>query len=139
VLTLPSVNTNNVGQYSLAATNPLGGTVSPAALVSLIDVAAWGGTFGQGSQDVIPYPPLPANLTNIIAVAAGAGNGMALRSNGTVFVWGDNSSGQTNVPAAASNVVAIACGSSHCLVLRADGTVVGWVTMSTARQPRHPH
>jgi alpha-tubulin suppressor-like RCC1 family protein len=47
-------------------------------------------------------------------------------AGGTVFAWGDNGAGQTNVPAGLSNVVAIASGDYHSLALRADGTVVAW-------------
>jgi len=36
---------------------------------------------------------------------------MALNSNDTVVVWGDNGSGQTNVPAGLTNIIAIAAGS----------------------------
>ena len=73
-------------------------------------------------------PPLPAALTNgnIVAVAAGALHQMALRDDGSVFAWGDNSSGQTNVPPSATNVIAIAAGQNHSLALRVDGLVIGW-------------
>jgi len=72
--------------------------------------------------------PLPAAVTNgnIVAVAAGGLHQLALRDDGTVFAWGSNNSGQTNVPPGATNVIAIAAGTSHSLALRADGTVVGW-------------
>jgi trimeric autotransporter adhesin len=69
---------------------------------------------------------VPAGLSNAVAIAAGYGDSLALRSNGTVVAWGYNSSGQTNVPAGLSNVVAIAAGAEHCLALRTNGTVVGW-------------
>ncbi|MGO8678866.1 MAG: hypothetical protein ACLQVX_23725 [Limisphaerales bacterium] len=68
----------------------------------------------------------PAGLSNVVAIAAGLAHGMALRADGTVAVWGDNSVGQTNTPFALNNVVAIAAGDAHCLALRADGTVDGW-------------
>ena len=51
---------------------------------------------------------------------------LALRSDGTVAAWGDNSSGQTTVPAGLSNVVAMAGGNYHSLALRSDGTVAAW-------------
>ncbi len=62
----------------------------------------------------------------MVAVAAGGGHSLALRNDGSVIAWGDNSDGQTNVPAAATNVVSIAAGETHSLALRADGTVVAW-------------
>ena len=51
---------------------------------------------------------------------------LALKADGTVVGWGDNSYGQTNIPAGLTNVVAIAAGDYHSLALKADGTVVGW-------------
>jgi hypothetical protein len=63
-----------------------------------------------------------------VAIAAGSLHNLALRSNGTVFAWGDNSSGQRNVPAELTNVVAIAAGAGHSLALKRDGTITGWGT-----------
>ena len=73
---------------------------------------------------------VPAGLSNIIAIAAGGFKGgshnLALRSNGTVVVWGANNWGQTNLPPSATNVVAITASGGHSLALRANGTIVGW-------------
>jgi hypothetical protein len=52
---------------------------------------------------------------------------LALKSDGSVLAWGDNSYGQTNVPLPAQNgVVAIAAGGRHNLVLKTNGSVVAW-------------
>jgi YD repeat-containing protein len=80
-------------------------------------VVAWGNN-DYGQTDV------PADLKNVIAVAAGDGQSLALRADGTVVAWGR--SYQTAVPAGLSNVIAVAAGSYHSLALRADGTVVAW-------------
>jgi len=71
---------------------------------------------------------VPTDLSNIVAIAAGANYSLALRGDGTVAAWGDNSHGQLNVPAGLTNVVAISArGSAFSnLALRSDGTVVGW-------------
>jgi alpha-tubulin suppressor-like RCC1 family protein len=60
------------------------------------------------------------------AVAAGVGHSLALKAEGTIAVWGDNSHGQLNTPPSATNVVAIAAGDYHSLALKADGTVLAW-------------
>jgi Regulator of chromosome condensation (RCC1) repeat/FG-GAP-like repeat len=61
------------------------------------------------------------------SIAGGYSHSLALRSNGSVVAWGNNSLGQTTVPAtAASGVVAIAAGDTHNLALKADGSVVTW-------------
>jgi hypothetical protein len=69
---------------------------------------------------------IPANLSNVVAISAGAAHNIALRSDGTVVAWGLNIYGQTNVPVGLSNVVAIAAGGWHNLALKSDGTVVAW-------------
>ena len=42
---------------------------------------------------------------------------LALKADGTVAAWGDNTYGQTNVPAGLTNVTAISGGGSHCMAL----------------------
>jgi trimeric autotransporter adhesin len=51
---------------------------------------------------------------------------VALRGDGKVFAWGDNTYGQTNVPSGLSNVVAVAAGVAHSLALLTNGTLVAW-------------
>jgi alpha-tubulin suppressor-like RCC1 family protein len=62
----------------------------------------------------------------VVAIAAGFEHCLALRRDGTVVVWGNNESGQTNVPPSLTNVVAIAAGMDSSLALKADGTLVAW-------------
>lgn len=69
---------------------------------------------------------VPAGLSNVTAIAAGAGHALALKADGIVVAWGDDSYGQTNVPAGLSNVVAIAAGADHSLALTADGRLMSW-------------
>ena len=68
----------------------------------------------------------PADVTNVVALAAGDSHCVALKADGTVVAWGGNYSGQTNVPADLMNVVSVAAGSTHSLALRRDGTVAIW-------------
>ena len=58
---------------------------------------------------------VPPNLTNAVAITAGQSHSLALRADGTVVAWGDNSFGQTNTPPGLINVVAIAAGGNHNL------------------------
>ncbi len=62
-------------------------------------VWAWGGNqFGQiGNNTVtnsVEVPTQVLNLSNVIAIAAGNRHNVALRSDGTVWVWGRNVEGQ---------------------------------------------
>jgi len=70
--------------------------------------------------------PVPADLSGVVAIAAGGQFALALTADGRVRAWGDNSAGQTDVPVGLRDVRAIAAGSAHALALRADGSVVGW-------------
>lgn len=84
-------------------------------------VVAWDGTYNSTYAT-----NAPANVSNVVAVAAGLIHDLALRADGKVIAWGNNSYGQTNVPVNATNVVAIAANYYHNLVQRADGTVIAW-------------
>jgi hypothetical protein len=65
-------------------------------------------------------------LSNIVAVAAGSHHALALADNGTVFAWGNDYYGQTDVPASVSNAVAIAAGEDNSIALLADGSIKAW-------------
>ncbi|HVR34716.1 MAG TPA: immunoglobulin domain-containing protein, partial [Methylomirabilota bacterium] len=89
--------------------------VAPAS-----SVFAWGANGSQ--QSAVPI----GLVTNVVAVAAGLNHSLALKDDGTVVGWGDNSLGQASPPFGLTDVVAIAAGRSHSLALRGNGTVVGW-------------
>jgi hypothetical protein len=84
--------------------------------------------FGDSFTDATNYGSrdVPAGLSGINAIAIGARFALALKSDGTVVAWGDNSKGQLNVPSGLSGVIAISAGGFHALALRSDGTVVAW-------------
>jgi alpha-tubulin suppressor-like RCC1 family protein len=87
-------------------------------------------------------------LTGISAVAAGGSHSLAVKSNGTVYSWGSNSSGQlgvdngkkgvsmsttpvqvkdpTDSTGNLTRVISIAAGSTHSVGLKSDGSVWTW-------------
>jgi hypothetical protein len=65
-----------------------------------------------------------------LAIAAGGGHSLALKSDSTVVAWGVNQFGQLGVPPGLTNVVAIAAGNGPSWAVKADGTVVGSVPVS---------
>jgi hypothetical protein len=65
---------------------------------------------------------VPQSATNVVAIAAGYGHCLALKSDGTVVAWGYSSDGETALPGDLKNVVGIAAGGYHSLALVWDGT-----------------
>jgi alpha-tubulin suppressor-like RCC1 family protein len=83
-------------------------------------------------------------LTGVIAIAAGEYHSVALKSDGTVWAWGDNTYGQigdsTSTPGYATpvqvtgvegdgfltGITTIAVGAYHNLARKSDGTVYAW-------------
>ncbi|MFH1980584.1 MAG: CARDB domain-containing protein, partial [Pseudomonadota bacterium] len=102
----------------------------------------WGRDFpdlygGEGGPTYHTIPVQKSNLSAVIAIAGGSDHTITLKSDGTVWSWGDNDFGQLGDgrrdespdPVQASNltdVVAIAAGEFHSLALRSDGTVWAW-------------
>src|SRR4051794_16137269 len=84
-----------------------------------VNVWVWGDN-GDGLTNV------SVDLTNAIAISAGARHCLALKADGTVVAWGDNSYGQCNVPAGLGNVVTVSAGDIGSVALRADGTMALW-------------
>jgi hypothetical protein len=133
---LPAVQTNDAGSYTVVVSNELGAVTSaPPAVLTVSGtipqgvVVAWGagtkvGTdFLDSGQSIVPV----AAQSGIAAMAGGTAHSAALTKNGSVVVWGHDAYGQRNVPVAArSDVVAIAAGGWHMLALRSNGAVVAW-------------
>ncbi|WP_068468395.1 PKD-like domain-containing protein [Candidatus Protochlamydia phocaeensis] len=107
----------------------------------------WGAnTLGQLGNGTNTSSNLPVQvgggtpLTDVIAIAGGYTQSLAVRSDGTVWAWGGNSNGQlgngtntdSNLPVQVgggtplTDVIAIAGGNEHSLALRSDGTVWAW-------------
>jgi len=105
-------------------------------------VWSWGqntsGQLGDGGQ--VDRPRTPAQvpgLTGIVQVAAGDTHSLALRNDGTVWAWGENSAGQLGdgtttdryLPvrvAGLTGVTRIAGGDRHSLAIIALGEVAAW-------------
>ena len=61
-----------------------------------------------------------------MAIGAGEYHSLAVKADGTVRAWGDNSQDQCSLPPGLTNIVAVAGGGAHSLALAADGSVIAW-------------
>lgn len=59
-------------------------------------------------------------------VSAGFRHTCALKADGTVVCWGDNTYGQADVPAGLTSVAQVIAGGSHTCALKAEGIVACW-------------
>jgi alpha-tubulin suppressor-like RCC1 family protein len=122
------------------------------ALKSDGTVWAWGhniyGQLGDGtttsrSTPVQVLTSEGVGLSGVIAISSGYDNCFVLKSDGTVWAWGDNTFWAlgdgtrvqyrstpvqvlTSEGVGLSGVIAISSGNDHCLVLKSDGTVWAW-------------
>lgn len=87
---------------------------------------------GEGSGS-FATPRQATGLSGVIAVDAGVGHSLALKSNGTVWAWGNNTDGElgigtntnSNVPVAVAlpGAIAVSAGANTSAVLLTDGTI----------------
>ncbi|MGN6755382.1 MAG: RCC1 domain-containing protein [Thermomicrobiales bacterium] len=129
----------------------LGGVfIAPGAVTAATTTGAawaWGNNrssqlgyelWGSLAQRPNPAQVLGAGASDVVAVTAGKAHSLVLKSDGTVWSFGDDSRGQRgintsavapNIPAQVVNltgVKAIAAGADFSLALKTDGTVWAW-------------
>ncbi len=113
------------------------GAAHTLALMSNGTVVAWGknasGQVTGTSNTSMPFWDVAAPVTlggqvlsGVTAVAAGEEISVAVKSDGSVVVWGSTGDGLTTVPAAAQSGVAKVAAGNHIAALKAGGTVVAW-------------
>jgi alpha-tubulin suppressor-like RCC1 family protein len=116
---------------SVAATFPQSGAVAIAAgdFNFFLFLDAYGAVFGSGRNSGYHALEIPAAAqSNVVAIAAGFFNGLALRAEGNVVGWGYGLNGVNRIPAELnSGVTAIAVSPDiHSLAIKADKSLVLW-------------
>jgi alpha-tubulin suppressor-like RCC1 family protein len=97
------------------------------------------GIYGKGTSTPSPTPAVPmkiAALSGVSALSAGGNHELAILTNGTVWAWGANDSGQIGNNASGADVLSpvqvltqaasISAGASHSLAVRSDNTLWSW-------------
>jgi len=134
----------HAGTGSISGTSALTGLTVTSGTLSFTGGATYTATAGAGNGIIVP-----AN-SGFVAISGGGiwprMFALALKSDGTVYAWGENSSGQlgndtttqSNIPvqvlkgasssatAYLTGIIAISGGSQHSLALKSDGTVYAW-------------
>jgi alpha-tubulin suppressor-like RCC1 family protein len=134
-----------INESSFMAIAAPGSSNQMLALKSDGRVFAWGpgasGRLGIGTD--INNRSTPAQVINessFMAISSGTGHGLALKSDGRVFAWGQGTSGILGIGIDVNNrstpiqvinesgFKAIAAGFVHSLALKSDGRVFSWGT-----------
>jgi alpha-tubulin suppressor-like RCC1 family protein len=104
---------------------------------------AWGnnhnGRLGDGTRQNRHRPvQIGLGITNWDSVSAGPSHTMAIRTDGTLWGWGNNQHGQlgdnttwerlspVRIEMTVTNWASVSAGPSHTMAIRTDGTLWGW-------------
>lgn len=94
------------------------------------------------------YPRQIGNDTNWITVSSGVSQALAIKLDGTLWAWGDNSHGQLGIGNMIDQLcpvqvgtdtdwVKVEVGDWYCVALKANGTIWEWGLMNTMRIKDH--
>ncbi len=112
------------GTYHAVVANGYGTTTSSFAQLTVSLGAGMPGCWGNTTEPASTVPPGYSSV-NHKAIAAGGAHTLALKTNGSISMWGDNTYGQLISPVL-SDIVAVAAGGYHSLALRTNSTVAAW-------------
>ncbi|MEI6211577.1 MAG: regulator, partial [bacterium] len=114
-------------------TNISAGAVHAVALKSDGNLWAWGGNWqgqlGFGPDgNLHPIPVQVSGISDVKTIAVGYQYNFALKSDGSLWHWGDYASAPHPTPAdtGIAGVSQVACGNNTKFVVKGDGTVWGW-------------
>jgi len=118
-LILSDLEKESAGSYSVRVANRYATLASTPAQLEVQTLLVW----TSGNSEALA---VPTNLTDAVAIASGAYQCLALRSNGEVASWGLDEYVMEAPPASLTNAVALAGGLAWATALMADGTLTAW-------------
>jgi alpha-tubulin suppressor-like RCC1 family protein len=141
---IPNAQPSDAAGYSVIVSNSFASVTSQTAALTVTvpppsstTVLGWGVTEVFNGTVWVDVRP-PNTLGNVTNVAVGGAHSLALRADGSVVGWGDNSFGQIGIPPGVTSIVAIAAGQHHSVALRRDGQVFAWGRSDNFQQTTVP-
>jgi hypothetical protein len=80
--------------------------------------------WGANTRGQLNFPLMAQK--DVVSIAAGYAHVLAVKTNGSVLGWGENTYKQATVPKSVKNVASVAGGSYHSLAVTKLGKVLGW-------------
>ncbi len=108
------------GAWNVTVTNPDGGSgyLANAFFVGIMSGTGWGYNY-YGQCDV-------PDSNDYVQIAGGEGHSLALRSDGYLAAWGDDTYGQVSGAPTGPGFVSVASGYYHSLALNSSGIIDAW-------------
>lgn len=148
---LGNANTVNLSAVTMVGTDnnwlqAVAGGNNSFALKTNGKIYAWGhngyGQHGNGTTSATQVLILPTQVgtdSNWAQIAGGSGHCMALKSNGTLWGWGYNTTGQVGVNSTSNVLVPtqvgtdsdwakVFCGDAHTFAIKTNGSLWAWGT-----------
>jgi len=97
------------------------GAIIGAVCLTACNLEAQPNVYAWGSVSNVPN-----DLTNAVQVSCGWNHALAIRSNGTVTGWGDNTYGEAVDPYGLTGVVQVSAGQYNSGAVLSDGTIAVW-------------
>jgi len=93
-------------------------------VVSAVEPVCGGKIIAWGYNGLGQCTPPVGN--DFVAISSGGYQCLALKKDGSLASWGDNTYGQTDDMPPGNDFIAVASGMSHNMALRANGSIVAW-------------
>ncbi|HYG24616.1 MAG TPA: immunoglobulin domain-containing protein [Verrucomicrobiae bacterium] len=126
-LAFDAVTFLDAGTYHASVSNAFGFAVSTNAEVRVLHLVAWGaGTANSNFNPHFGQSSVPVSGVDAKSIGTGFYHSLALRPDGRVAIWGQ----QSQPPGDLTNAAAVSGGSTFSAALRTNGTLSYWGSIS---------